>query len=203
MAMRISLNAFYELFGLAHIFLRTRQALLNYLAKGGVLEEAEVSYLSTATLSHIDDMRDGFQMSLRASEAALEELRYLVEKASLFPWEEARHDEPVRHPVITPELKKLSAIGHARVVFGVLPLMPPERITYPSVASYRDIRPPSGPADLVERIEELERAVWDTALQRPPDRIDRELFRRTYAFFEAASWLAEQHLRMLQGPHQG
>ncbi len=201
--MRLFLNAFYELFGLAYIFLRTRQALLNYMARGGVLDEADVSYLSTATLSHIDDMREGFQMSLRASEAALEELRYLVERAGIYPWDESWNDEPARHALITPELKKLSAIGHARVVFGILPLMPPERITYPSIPSYRDIHPPSGPADLVERIEELERAVWDTAVQRPPDRIDRELFRRTYAFFEAASWLAEQHLGMLQGPQQG
>ncbi len=197
--MQLSLNAFYELFGLAHIFMRTRQALLNYLARGGVLEEAEVTYLSTATLSHIDDIREGFQMTVRATEAALEELRYLVDRAGLFPWEEAYHDEPTRHVVITPEIKKLSAIGHARVVLGVVPLMPPERITFPSLPSYRDIRPPSGPADLVDRIEELERAVWDTAVQRPPDAIDRETFRRTYAFFEAASWLAEQHLRMLQG----
>lgn len=201
--MRLSLNAFYELFGLAHIFLRTRQALLNYLSRGGMLDDADLSYLSTATLSHIDDMREGFQMSLRASEAALEELRYLMERAVLYPWSDVNYDEPARHVVITPDVKKLSAIGHARVVFGILPLMPPQRITFPSIPSYRDIQPPAGPASLVERIEELERTVWDTATQRPPYRIDRELFRRTYAFFEAASWLAEQHLQMLHGPQQG
>jgi hypothetical protein len=54
--------------------------------------------------------------------------------------------------------------------------------------SYADITPPRGPAELAERIEELERSLWLLAT-RGTARLTDSGYRRTYGFFDTAARL--------------
>ena len=57
--------------------------------------------------------------------------------------------------------------------------------------TYADIPVPRGPAELSERLTELERQLWRLATGRVPGRSDPAL-RRTYGFFDAAEHLGER-----------
>ena len=89
--------------------------------------------------------------------------------------------------------------GDGWVVMGWLPTLPREATTYPGSYSYRDIFPPRGPAELKDRVEELERGLWDVATGRPRDSIEHTRYRRLYAYFEAGAWISVQQSRRLRG----
>ncbi|MCL5075114.1 MAG: hypothetical protein M1136_05605 [Chloroflexi bacterium] len=200
--MSIAKEGFLEFFYLTTIFHKTKELLTTYLAHEGNLPQEGVEYLATFTLSHIDDMQSGFKWALRASDAALAELRYLLRAADLLLGaEDAESDAFGRRAPIPPELRKLQAIQHAKVVFGLLPRIPEKDVSYPFWKSYIDIPVPKTMADLADRITELERGVWDTATQRPVESLDRHSYRRVYGFFDAASWLAIHHIRLFQQKH--
>ena len=83
----------------------------------------------------------------------------------------------------------LAALAHARVVLAMLPRIADDDVRYPAGRrTYADIPAPRGPAELSDRIEELERALWRTAAGRRPDPGD-PAFRRSYGFFDAADRL--------------
>ena len=80
----------------------------------------------------------------------------------------------------------------ARLVMSSLPGVPPEATTYPGPPGYRDIHPPRGPAELKDRLEEIERGLWEVATGVPRPHIYHGRYRRVYAYFEAGAWLALQ-----------
>jgi hypothetical protein len=83
----------------------------------------------------------------------------------------------------------LLALAHARLVFAYLPRLPATEVRYPAGRpTYADIAAPRGPAELVLRIEELERELWRIAAGRSVRPVDPAV-RRTYGFFDAAEQL--------------
>jgi len=85
-----------------------------------------------------------------------------------------------------PEGWHLAALAHARLVLAFLPRLPDDAVRFPAGRrTYADIPVPRGPAELSERIDELERELWLTAIGHPAPRTDPG-FRRTYGFFDAA-----------------
>ncbi len=77
---------------------------------------------------------------------------------------------------------------------GVLPRLPAEAVTFPqSHPTYADLSVPGSPSELLERIEEIERVVYRASVI-PLDELAIGPLRRTYAFFEASSWLVTHYL---------
>ena len=71
-------------------------------------------------------------------------------------------------------------------MLAFLPRLPDDAVRFPAGRrTYADIPVPRGPAELSERIDELERELWLTAVGHPAPRTD-PAFRRTYGFFDAA-----------------
>ena len=175
-------------------------------ALGGELPAGGAAFLAEATLPHVEAIEVGFRGWLRSDMAGLEELRFLVlrlAEARVGPPQtvaeaQAAEVEANRDRVRQSELGSrltpadafpLVALAHARLVFAFLPQMPAAEVRFPSGrASYADIPTPRGPAELVERIEELERELWRIASGRPVRPVDPAV-RRTYGFFDAAEQL--------------
>ena len=77
-------------------------------------------------------------------------------------------------------------------MFAFLPRLPSSEVRFPSGRpTYADIPTPRGPAELVQRIEELERELWRIASGRPVRPVDPAV-RRTYGFFDAAERLGRR-----------
>jgi hypothetical protein len=97
---------------------------------------------------------------------------------------EAWHCRP---PIRPADGAQILAAGHARIVFSVIPMLPPEAVTWPRAhPTYADIPTPRTEAELFERVDELARVLWRVAEGRP--RRD-EPMRRALAFYEAGSRL--------------
>jgi hypothetical protein len=78
-------------------------------------------------------------------------------------------------------------LQHARLVFALLPRTLAEDVRYPAGRrTYADISAPRRPAELAERIEELERSLWSVATGHRP-RLSDGSYRRTYGFFDTAA----------------
>lgn len=189
-------DALSELIALQTLFERTRAALARALAgQEGKADDAE--FLATETLTHLDRVHEGFRWSLRASGTAMAELRYLVRAADVIDLSASPDSFPRRQQPIVPTVgPSLRAWQHARVIFGVLPRLPAERVTYPPPwpPSYWDVPVPRGAAETELRIEELERAIWAVALGRLPPRRDHGALRRVYGYFDAGAWVVHGHL---------
>ena len=70
---------------------------------------------------------------------------------------------------------------------------PADEVHYPTGRrTYADILPPRGPAELAERIEELERSLWAVATRRAR-RLSDGSYRRTYGFFDTAARMSGNH----------
>ncbi|MDP8905694.1 MAG: hypothetical protein M3N29_10375, partial [Chloroflexota bacterium] len=83
--------------------------------------------------------------------------------------------------------RRLAALELARLTFAMLPATPATEVHYPAgLRTYADISPPRTPAELADRIEELERSLWHIATGRPP-RLSDGRYRRTYGFFDTAA----------------
>jgi hypothetical protein len=198
---------FDRLLGLVH---RTRE-LLDAVVGRGRLPDGGADYLAAQTLPHIEDVRSGFRGWLRADSAEVAELHYLVLQDGAIRVSEARTPGERRAALAEeileralaqgtdPELERagaweLAALAHARLVLAFMPRLPAVAVRFPAGRpTYADIPTPRGPAELSERIEELERELWRTATGRPPRPTD-PAFRRTYGFFDAADHLAQQGL---------
>jgi len=90
-----------------------------------------------------------------------------------------------------PGTDALVALDHARVVFAAIPVLPEGLASWPSWrVSYRDVRPPSGPVELIDRVGEMTRTLWRVAGGSALREHDQEA-RRTFAFFETAVWLRQ------------
>jgi hypothetical protein len=190
---------------------RTRE-LLDAVAIEGALPAGGADYLAEATLPHLDGVRAGFHGWLRADAAGTAELRWVIAQAG--PMRLAYHDGPAAgadHAAAVAESRAellatagdperpsrlrrgdpwhLAALAHARLVLAFLPRLPDEAVRFPGPRrTYADIAAPRGPAELAERIDEIERELWRTATGRP-DPPSAPAFRRTYGFFDASERL--------------
>lgn len=201
-------SGFADLDRLLGVVRRTRE-LLDAVAGDGELPDGGADYLAEATLPHLEGIQDGFRGWLRSEGVGLAELQYLLRltaaarvgppeshaerrAAALERWLEERAAE--HRPGGRPRLQNARAsdlvgLAHARVVFAFLPHLPNQDVRYPApLRTYADIPVPRGPAELAERLAELERLLWQAATRRPISSTD-PAFRRTYGFFDAADRL--------------
>jgi hypothetical protein len=200
----IESSGFAEFDRLALLFRRTRE-LLDVTATTGALPEGGSDVLADETLPHVEDIEQGFRVWLRAGAADLAELRAFVVRAGIgaatshsLAERRAALIEAMNEfaaaataPGILPApARALAALEHARLVFALLPHTPPADVHFPQLwRSYADITAPRGPAELAERIEELERSVWLLATRRTA-RLSDSHYRRTYGFFDTAARLS-------------
>ncbi len=190
---------------------RTRE-LLDAAIDGGSLPDGGAEYLSDRTLPHVEGVRNGFLGWLRSEMADVGELRYLLAQVAGLRVDAAANDaerraanaEAVIERVFAartgrPALRlqaaepwNLAALAHARLVLAMLPRIPDDEVRFPAGRrTYADIAAPRGPAELSERLDELERSLWRTAMGRSPDPVD-PAFRRAYGFFDAADRLGHR-----------
>lgn len=186
---------------------RTRELLEAALGEGS-LPDGGADYLSDRTLPHVEGVQVGFIGWLRSESAGVAELRYLLQRVGSMrvdsPANDAERRAAAAEALAEDELAarigrpaalraaepwNLAALGHARLVFAMLPRIADGDVRYPAGRrTYADIAVPRGPAELSDRLEELERSLWRTAAGRRPDPTD-PAFRRAYGFFDAADRL--------------
>ncbi len=189
---------------LAH---RTRE-LLDAAIADGALPDGGADYLADRTLPHVEGVQAGFVGWLRSDAASLAELRYLLQRVGPMRVDGPANDAERRAAIAesaaedehagrfgralalrAAEPWNLAALAHARLVLALLPRTADGDVRYPAGRrTYADIAVPRGPAELSDRLEELERSLWWTAAGRRPDPND-PAFRRAYGFFDAADRL--------------
>ncbi|MFZ5853602.1 MAG: hypothetical protein ACOYXS_03730 [Chloroflexota bacterium] len=197
----------YSEFDRLLVLVRRTREVLDVLIGQGELPAGGADYLAGATLPHLEHVEAGFRGWLRASEAGLAELQYLVLQAAELrlgpprsPAErraataesavESAFPGRSRAPIRRADAWTLLGLAHTRLVLAFMPRLPEEQVRYPAGRrTYADIAVPRGPAELMDRIEELERQLWRVATGRRPRPLD-PAFRRTYGFFDAADRLA-------------
>ncbi len=162
---------------------------------------------------YLSRVREGFVLSVRTTDVVnSDELGYLLERV-LLDWDalsdelnltsqaqEAgqgastlEHVEHVRD--------QLLAFGMAAVALGMLPRLPRDEITFPKSyrkpPSYADIPVPGTPAEMLQRIDEIEQMIWQITVHDLVDLVERRFdpLRRTYGFFESSAWLALRESR--------
>ena len=187
---------------------RTRELIDVAVGEGG-LPAGGADYLADLTLPHVEAIQAGFVGWLRADAAGLAELRYLLGLVGVVRAQSASSEPERRAAAAESEMERslsargarpaprlrgaepwdLAALSHARVVLAFLPRVPDDEVRFPAGRrTYSDIAAPRGPAELADRLEELERQLWRTATGRTPDPVDPG-FRRAYGFFDAADRL--------------
>lgn len=191
---------------------RTRE-LLDVVIGDGALPDGGADYLSDQTLPHVEGVQAGFVGWLRTDSAGLGELRYLLARVGSMrvdgPATDAERQAAAAEAAAeldlalrtghrlgaalrVPEPWNLAALAHARLVLAMLPRLPDEEVRFPAGRrTYADIPAPRGPAELSDRLEELERSLWRTATGHRPDPRD-PAFRRAYGFFDAADRLGHR-----------
>jgi hypothetical protein len=196
---------------------RTRELLDRIVDEGGLPDE-DAAYIESTTLPHVEGIQAGFTGWLRSDAADAVELRYLLEQVAAMrvgpatseadraaALAEAAAEAALgggrsdgRAPVLrlsNAEPWHLAALHHARVVMAFIPRVPEADVRYPTGRrTYVDIAAPRGPAQLAERIGELEAELWRAVTGRisPPT---APSFRRTYGFFDAADRLGVRAFR--------
>lgn len=148
------------------------------------------------TLQHMGEVREGFVLSQRMPlPLELRELRELIQHV-LLNWGWVEDMGLLMTPGDQVEVVKdqIIAYQHALVAIGVLPRLPAEAVTFPQAhPTYADLTVPRSPIELLERIEEIERVIY-LASVLPLGELALAPLRRTYAFFEASSWLVTHYL---------
>jgi hypothetical protein len=204
-------SGFAEFDGWLALARRTRE-LLDVAMDAGELPAGGADYLADRTLPHVESVQAGFIGWLRSDAAGVDELRYLLGRVAALRVDPpandaerraaeaelaAEHGLSEREGLRTAALRvaepwSLAALAHARVVLAMLPRLADDDVRYPAGRrTYADIPAPRGPAELSDRLEELERSLWRTAAGRRPDPTD-PAFRRSYGFFDAADRLGRR-----------
>jgi hypothetical protein len=148
------------------------------------------------TLEHMGSVREGFVLSQRMPlPVELGELRELIQHVLLnWGWVEDMGLLMARSDQVELVGDQIIAYQHALVAMGVLPRLPAQVVTFPQPhPTYADVPVPVAPGELLERIEEIERVLYQAGIA-PSDQLASGPLRRTYAFFEASSWLIETYL---------
>jgi hypothetical protein len=195
-----------------HDLARRTRELLDAALGDGTLPDGGADYLADRTLPHVEGVQAGFVGWLRSEAAGLEELRYLLRRVGSLrvdgPANEAERRAAAAERLVeasaanrmgrepaglrAAEPWNLAALAHARLVLAMLPRLAEDAVRFPAGRrTYADIPVPRGPAELSDRLEELERALWRTAAGKRPDPAD-PAFRRAYGFFDAADRLGVQ-----------
>ena len=188
---------------------RTREVIEAAVLDGALPDGAE-DLLADETLPFVEDIQAGFRGWLRTEGVSLAELQYLLlqlgsmratdarspadrDAAAAEALAELRLAGHRPRPVLqTAEPWHLAALAHARLVLATLPRLEPDHVRWPAGRpTYADIPVPRGPAELAERLTELERQLWRLATHRATRSTDPAL-RRTYGFFDAAERLGER-----------
>jgi len=193
-------TGFAEFDRMAAVFRRTRE-LLDVVIATHELPEDATELIATESLPHVEDIEEGFRVWLRAGAVDIAELRALVARAGVAVKDahgagerRAALVETMRdlalsvHAELLPApARALAALEHARLVFALLPHTAPGDVHFPAGRrTYADISAPRRPAELAERIEELERSLWQVAT-RHNVRLTDDAYRRTYGFFDTAA----------------
>ena len=176
---------------------RTRAALLSVIYDQARDGEAVRDLLANEALSHLDAVLEGLLLLARTGQFSPEERRELVRRAgiveparpgspeALAAEHEAVHDRPGLRTI---DGRTMLAAGHARVVFSVIPRLPPDAVAWSRPhRSYADIPVPRSEAELLLRTEELARVVFRVAAG---DERRDEALRRTLAFYETGARLS-------------
>ena len=176
---------------------RTRAALLAVVHDQERDGEIVRDVLVREALTHVEVVLDGLVLLARTGQFSTEELRALVRRAGIVAparpgtpeaiaaEREAVHDQPRLRAI---DGRMMLAAGHARVVFSVIPQLPPEVVAWPRQhRTYADIPVPRSESELMLRAEELARVLWRVAAG--DERRDEPL-RRTLAFYEAGARLS-------------
>ena len=175
---------------------RTRAALLAVVhdqeRDGAIVRDV----LAREALTHVEAVLDGLVLLARTGGFSSEELRELVRRAGIVaparrgtPDAIAAEHEAAHRPALRAiDGRMMLAAGHARVVFSVIPQLPPEAVAWPlRRGTYADIPVPRSDSELMLRAEELARVLWRVAAG--DERRDEPL-RRTLAFYEAGARLS-------------
>ncbi len=176
---------------------RTRLALLSVIHHEDRDGEAVREHLAREALAHVESVLEGLVVMARAGQFSGEELRALVRRAGIVEparpgsaaaraaEHEAAHDRSTLRAI---DGRTMLAVGHARVVFSVIPQLPPDAVAWPRRhRTYADIPVPRSEGELMLRAEELARVLWRVAAG--DDRRDEPL-RRTLAFYDAGARLS-------------
>jgi hypothetical protein len=192
-------SAFDHLLETCH---RTRAALLSIVndeeRDGAVVRDI----LAREALVHVEAVLEGLIVLARTGEFSSEELRTMVRRAGIVAPPRAGTLDAIaadqEAATLRPLLRAIDgrtmlAAGHARVVFSVIPQLPPEAVAWPRRhPPYADIPVPRSQGELLARAEELARVVWRVATG--DERRDEPL-RRTVAFYEAGARLSFRGFR--------
>jgi hypothetical protein len=175
---------------LATVIQEQRQAGRQFSYRPGQLAD---------TLQHLGDVREGFILSQRtSSQLSATELRALVQHV-LLDWDWLQALNLVFTPADQVESLKQQLVfyNHALVALAALPHLPASAVTFPQMRpTYADVAAPGLPSEMLARIEEIERVIYQTEAM-PAKTPAYDPFRRTYAFFEASAWLANNYLDVL------
>jgi hypothetical protein len=188
---------------------RTRE-VIEAAVIDGALPDGAGDLLADETLPHVESIQAGFRGWLRTEGIGLAELQYLLlqlgtmrtdpavtpadrDAAAAEMIAELRMGGHRPRPILeAAEPWHLAALAHARLVLATLPKLADADVRWPAGRStYADIPIPRGPAELAERLTELEQQLWRLATGRLTPRTDPAL-RRTYGFFDAAERLGER-----------
>lgn len=176
----------------------TRDALGRYLYQKETPLETRPGDLTNA-ISHLETVREGFQLSLRASAVTrASELRDLVTHF-LIDWRWLEEDGLTLLPSEEVERVRdqLLEFAHAYTALAFLPRLPAPHITFPGRPTYADIPVPRTPGETLERIDELERVLTRASVQ-PRSALHPEPLRRTFGYFEVSAWLISDHRRRVR-----
>lgn len=188
-------------FAMGNIAQRTKELLSEYMRRRDEPLPSDRQEYLTLTLHHIENVREGFKITLRTTSVRdLSELRDLIQR-TLMTWDWLENynlrlepDTKIYYP-----LNQTLAFAHSYVTLGVLPRLPAWAVTYPDAPStYADIPVPHTPGEVLARIDELE-TVLSEAMAKPKCEADPEPLRRTYGFFETSAWLVFRHLGLFLG----
>ena len=176
---------------------RTRLALLSVIHHEDLGGSAVRDHLAREALAHVDSVLEGLMLVARTGQFSGEELRALVRRAGIVEParpgtadaraadHEAAHDRSTLRAI---DGRTMLAVGHARVVFSLIPQLPAEAVAWPRRhRTYADIPVPRSEGEVMLRAEELARVLWRVAAG--DDRHDEPL-RRTLAFYDAGARLS-------------
>ena len=184
---------------LARVVKVTRQALAAriqpHTRSKWLLSGSRVGQLAE-TLTHIEDVREGFILSQRTSAAiSLSELRAMVHYILMdWQWVQGMNMTLAPSPHLETLGTQLVSYNHAMVALAVLPRLPAEAVTFPQPnPTYGDVAVPTLPGELLARIEEIEQIIYQAEVG-PVRNTAYASLRRTYGFFEASVWLVNNYL---------
>lgn len=215
--MRSSLDSLYDFVAIGELADTTRQllclnleqAMQSHGGRQGVDQVAQL--ILQQARDYLSRVREGFVLSVRTSDVTSKaELSYLLERV-LFDWNQLKKElglseglgrAHARADVSIERVRdQLMAFGMAVVALGALPRLPDEEVTFPvsqrQPPTYADIPVPQTPAEVLQRIEELEEIIWQLAVSAPAELVRSRYnpLRRTYGFFESSAWLARRESR--------